>query len=154
MDETWLTTEQLLHLAAEAGFPDITSRQLKRWRYECVLPSPSTRHLGWGKGTCSFYPPETGPRLLALCRLRQWFPHDMDAVRFLFWLEGYSIQMEVLKYSLRQLLAPFSQLLPPDIADPLAAAEQVVQKALPNLRRSKWGRKAKRALGNEAEISR
>lgn len=77
----------------------------------------------------------------------------MDAVRFLLWLEGYSIQMEDLKYSLRQLLAPFSQLLPPNMTDPLAAAEQVVQKALPNLHRSKWGRKAKHALGNEADVA-
>ena len=64
----------------------------------------SPRHIRLGrKGTRSEYPPETGRQLLALCRLRRRFPHDLDAIRFGLWYVRYRIPIDDVKQSMVHL---------------------------------------------------
>jgi hypothetical protein len=101
MEEHWVTVDQLLALAAAEGFhpPEITTRKIERWRKARLLPRPRLIRLGrWG--TRSEYPPETGKRLLALCRLRRGFPHDLDTIRFGLWYERYPLPIEDVKGSM------------------------------------------------------
>ena len=127
MEEHWLTVDELLALAAAAGFhpPEITSRKIERWRKERLLPRLRRISLGRGQGTRSEYPPEAAKRLLALCRLRRRFPHDLDAVRFGLWCERYPIPIDDVKRSMEQLLRPLLRAFPLNAPDPLAAAEQL-----------------------------
>ncbi len=119
----WLTVDQLLALAA----------------------------AGRGEGTRSEYPPETGQQLLALCRLRRRFPHDLDAIRFGLWYERYPLPIDDVKRSMEQLLNPLLRALPLDAPDPLAAAEQLASQARSKPLRSSSGRRLKR-LRNTSEV--
>ena len=128
MEEHWLTVDQLLDLGAAEGFvpPELTKRKIERWRKENLLLRPRRISLG-RHGTRSEYPPETGQQLLALCRLRRRFPHDLDAIRFSLWYKGYSLPLSDVKQSMEQLLNPILQALPLEAPDPLTAAEQLVE---------------------------
>lgn len=128
MEEHWLTVDQLLDLAAAEGFvpPELTKRRIERWRKEDILPRPRIIRLG-RHGTRSEYPPETGQQLLALCRLRRRFPHDLDTIRFGLWYKGYSLPIDDVKQSMEELLRPLLQVLPLDAPDLLTTAEQLVE---------------------------
>ncbi len=149
----WLTVDQLLALAAAEGFhpPEITVRKIERWRKVRLLPHPRRISLGRGEGTRSEYPPETGQQLLALCRLRRRFPHDLDAIRFGLWYERYPLPIDDVKRSMEQLLNPLLRALPLDAPDPLAAAEQLASQARSKPLRSSSGRRLKR-LRNTSEV--
>ena len=145
MEEHWLTVDELLALAAAEGFhpPEITARKIERWRKERLLPRPRRISLGRGQGTRSEDPPETGRQLLALCRLRRRFPHDLDAVRFGLWCERYQFPMDDVKRSMEQLLNPLLRALPLDAPDPLDAAEQLASQAQSKRLRSSNARRLK-----------
>jgi hypothetical protein len=153
MEEHWLTVDQLLALAAAEDFhaPEITARKIERWRKERLLPRPRRISLGRGQGTRSEYPPETAKILLAICRLRRRFQHDLDAIRFGLWYEGYRLPIGDVKRSMEQLLTPLSRLLPLDSSDPLAAAEQLASRAQSKPLRSSSGQRLKR-LKNSSEV--
>src|SRR5229473_2591303 len=146
MDEHWLTVEQLLALAADEGFhpPEITARKIERWRKERLLPRPRRISLGRGQGMRSEYPPEIAKILLAICRLRRRFQHDLDAIRFGLWYEGYRLPIDDVKRSMEQLLNPLLRTLPLHAPDPLAAAEQLASQAQSKPLRSSSGRRLKR----------
>src|SRR5260370_34391763 len=145
MEEQWLTVDQLLALAAARGFhpPEITARKIERWRKARLFPRPRRISLGRGQGMRSEYPPETAKILLAICRLRRRFQHDLDAIRLGLWYEGYRLPIDDVKRSMEQLLTPFSRLLPLDATDPLAAAEQLASRAQSRPLRSSSGRRLK-----------
>ncbi len=153
MEEHWLTIDQLLALAAAEGFhpPEITARKIERWRKERLLPRPRRISLGRGQGTRSEYPPETGQQLLALCRLRRRFQHDLDVIRFGLWYERYRLPIDDVKRSMEQLLIPFLRTLRLDEPDPLAAAEQLASRAQSKPLRSSSGQRLKR-LRNSGEV--
>ena len=153
MEEHWLTVEQLLALAADEGFqpPEITARKIERWRKGRLLPRPRRISLGRGQGTRSEYPPETGRQLLALCRLRRRFPHDLDAVCFGLWFERYPLPIDDVKRSMVQLLNPLLRALPLDAPDPLAAAEQLASQMQSKPRRSSSSHRLKQ-LRNTDEV--
>ncbi len=153
MEEHWLTVDQLLALAAAEGFhpPEITARKIERWRKERLLPSPRRISLGRGQGMRSEYPPETGRQLLALCRLRRRFPHDLDAIRFGLWYEHYSLPIDDVKQSMEQLLSPLLRTLPVDTSDSLSAAEELASQAQSKRLRSSSGRRLKQ-LRNTNEV--
>ncbi len=153
MEEHWLTVDQLLALAAAEGFhpPEITARKIERWRKERLLPRPRLIRLG-RRGTRSEYPPETGQRLLALCRLRRRFPHDLDAIRFGLWYKRYQFPIDDVKRSMEQLLTPLLQTLPLEAPDPLIAAEQLAGQLQSKPLRSNSGHRLKR-LRNTDEVN-
>src|SRR5713226_1189977 len=145
MEEDWLTVDQILALAAAEGFhpPEITARKIERWHKARLLPRPRLIRLGRGQGTRSEYPPETGKRLLALCRLRRRFPHNLEAIRFGLWCEGYQFPIDDVKRSMEQLLTPLLRVLPLNAPDPLAAAEQLAGQMQSKRLRSSTGRRLK-----------
>lgn len=153
MEEHWLTIDQLLALAAAEGFqtPEITTRKIERWRKARLLPHPRLIRLG-RKGTRSEYPPETGRQLLALCRLRRRFPHDLDAIRFRLWYERYSLSIDDVKQSMEQLLTPLLRTLPLDTSDSLSAAEELASQARSKRIRSSSGRRRLKQLRNTSEV--
>ena len=153
MEEHWLTVEQLLALAADEGFhpPEITARKIERWRKVRLLSRPRRISLGRGQGMRSEYPPETGRQLLALCRLRRRFPHDLDAIRFGLWCERYPLPTDDVKQSMEQLLNPLLRAFPLDAPDPLAAAEQLASQMQSEPLRSISGYRLKQ-LRNTDEI--
>ncbi len=154
MEEHWLTADQLLALAAAEGFhpPEITARKIERWRKVRLLPHPRLIRLG-RKGTRSEYPPETGKRLLALCRLRRRFPHNLDAIRFGLWYERYPLPIEDVKQSMEQLLTPLLRALLLDASDPLTAAEQQASQVQSKPLRSSSGRRLKRLRNTDEVVS-
>lgn len=137
-EQTWLTADQLLALAATEGFdqPEITGRKIERWRKEGLLPHPRRISLGRSRGTRSEYPPGTGQQLLALCRLRRRFPHDLDAVRFGLWYERYPLPIDDVRRSIEQLLSSIMRLFPLNEPDPLDTAERLVNQMRSKPRRS------------------
>jgi hypothetical protein len=153
MEEQGLTVDHLLALAAAEGFhpPEITARKIERWRKERLLPRPRLIRLGRGQGTRSEYPPETGKRLLALCRLRRRFLHDLDAIRFGLWYERYPLPIDDVKQSMEQLLNPLLRTLPLHAPDPLAAAEQLASQVQSKLPRSSSRQRLKQ-LRNSGEV--
>lgn len=156
MEEGWITEEELLAVAADAGFrpPELTPRKIERWRKARLLPHPRLIPLGRAQGMRSEYPPGTAKQLLALCQHRRRFPHDLDAVRFALWYEGYPVLLDDVKQSMEQLLKPYQQVFTSfaaEAADPLDAAEQMVKQAEPKRSRSKWGRRLNHLL-DESEI--
>lgn len=154
MEEYWLTVDQLLAQAAARGFhpPEITARKIERWCKERLLPRPRRISLGRGQGTRSEYPSETERQLLALCRLRRRFPHDLDAIRFGLWYERYQIPIDDVKRSMEQLLIPFAQTLPLDAPDSLTAAEQLASRVQSRHFRSSSGQRLKQ-LRNSDEVN-
>lgn len=152
-EQHWLTATQLLALAASEGFssPEISARKIERWRKADLLPRPRRISLGRGKGMRSEYAPETGRQFLAICRLRRRFPHDLDAIRFALWYEGYALPLADVKRSIEQLLTPLLRALPLGDPDPLDAAEQFVSQARSKSSRSRSGRRFKR-LRNADEV--
>ncbi len=154
-EHPWLTVDQLLALAAAEGFnpPEITARKIERWRKEGLLPPPRRISLGRPLGTRSEYPPGTDQQLLALCRLRRRFPHDLDAVRFGLWYERYPLPIDGVKQSMEQLLRPITQILPLNESDPLDAAEQLVSQKQSKPRRSSSGRHYLKQLRNADEVN-
>lgn len=154
-EQPWLTVDQLLALAAAEGFnpPEITARKIERWRKEGLLPHPRRISLGRPLGTRSEYPPGTDQQLLALCRLRRRFPHDLDAVRFGLWYERYPLPIDDVKQSMEQLLRPITQTLPLNESDPLDAAEQLVSQEQSKPRRSSSGRNYLKQLRNADEVN-
>lgn len=104
------TEAHLLRYVQEHGDHAISARQLKRFRLEGVLPTPQIDHPGFG-GTTSLYPADAGARVLAICRLLKK-QRNFDAVRVGLWLEGYDMEIGLLKESLWRLI-PFSSLQAP-----------------------------------------
>jgi hypothetical protein len=153
MEEHWLTVDQLLALAATEGFhpPEVTARKIERWRKERLLPHPRIIRLG-RRGTRSEYPPETAKMLLAICRLRRRFPHDLDAIRFGLWYERYRLPIDDVKQSMEQLLNSLLRSLQVDASDPLTAAEQLATQMQSKRPRLSIGGRLKR-LRNIDEVN-
>lgn len=122
MEQRNFTAEQLVNLAAEAGY-EVTLRQVDRWREYDLLPRPRRIHLGKGKGTCSEYPREALGQLITLCRLHRT-ERRLHHLRFALWLEGYSVPPEKLKESIRHIL-----LIPMEKLRGLAPGEDAPEKA-------------------------
>ena len=89
--------------------------------------------------------------LLALCRLRRRFPHDLDAIRFGLWYKRYSLPIDDVKRSMERLLNPLLRTLPLNTSDSLTASEQLASQAQSKPLRSSSGRRLKR-LNNTGEV--
>lgn len=63
------TEADLALIAAAAGCEvRVTVRQLQDWRQDGLIPSPTVRHLGRGRGTASSYPEGTVAQVVAAAR--------------------------------------------------------------------------------------
>lgn len=127
------TAEQLVALAHQAGYADVTVRKIERMHKEDVLPRPSQEHVPGIKGSVSVgYPPGTDRYLLAACRLLKQKERYNNA-RFEMWLEGFAIPPKAVREALKRLVSPSKQLqsLRKQYPDPFAAAEEAAAKAMP-----------------------
>lgn len=107
-----MSGEALLALAHDHGHPDVTESKLRHWyKEEDCLPRPRQVPRKGSRGSVTIFPAETGPQLLAMCRLMAEQPGqrpDFDALRVLLWAEGYAIPMERIRASIEALAFPAS----------------------------------------------
>lgn len=110
------TTQQLVQVAHESGFPDVTARRLETWRGQDLLPRPE-RVAQAGISPVWLSPPGTDRQLLALCRLRgDRGTADPDQLRLLLWLHGIEQPLLRVKASLEAVLTDVADLLEKEIA--------------------------------------
>jgi len=119
--------DELIAFVRDNGYPHFTARQLKRFREEKAV-EVQIEHPGFG-GTTSTYSAESASRALAVCRLlKQKRGRDFHAVRFWLWLEGFSIEVGLLKVSIWNL-TPFSSWKEPGTSrERQRAAQALAQK--------------------------
>lgn len=147
-DETWVSEEDLL---ADSG---VMPTKLKHWYKNDCMPHPVQRHTLGQAGSRSFYSPHAPAQLQALLRLHERetrYPH----LRFQLWLEGQDIPEQAIRRSLRALvvesLAKLGSLLQGRPRDALAAADQIVDRALPHFGRTPFGRLLHHQVPNPAD---
>lgn len=85
--ERWYSSEELIELAAGAGFDDVTRVKLAQWHRFGLLPKPRKKPLGQGKGSVSLYPAQTGPWLLDLLRIHKHERRLVYVAWRLWWAE-------------------------------------------------------------------
>lgn len=104
--------DELIAFVRDNGYPHFTPRQLKRFREEKVV-GVQIGHPEFG-GTTSTYSAEAAERSLAVCRLlKHQRGRNFQAVRFWLWLEGFSLEVGLLKESIWNL-TPFSSWKEPE----------------------------------------
>lgn len=119
--------DELIAFVQTNGCPTFTVRQLKRFREQKVVEI-QIEHPGFG-GTSSTYSSEAGLRALAVCRLLKQ-KRDFNVVRFRLWLEGFTIEVGLLKESIWNL-TPFSSWKEPGTSRERQTLEQrLAQKIL------------------------
>lgn len=99
MKDGWTDHDGLIELASRDGHT-VTSRALEDWRYRRLLPRPVRQPKGravW------LYPPGSDRQLL---RLLYWRARadTLHAVRVALWVEGFEIELDSVRDSLRFLL--------------------------------------------------
>ncbi|MAG37260.1 MAG: hypothetical protein CL878_13585 [Dehalococcoidia bacterium] len=97
-----MTVEALVEAARAEGYA-VTARQVERWHKAHLLPRRHQRHVRGLRGSVGVYPAGTEVQFLALCRLRQQ-RRKLSELRFWLWWEGYAIELDPLRASLRSLL--------------------------------------------------
>lgn len=84
-----LTLQEVLAAARQRGV-EVSERQLKRWRDEELVSSPTKRGLGRGRGTVVFYPAETPQRLVRIARALDE-NRSFSYVRWVLWCERHPV---------------------------------------------------------------
>ena len=74
----------------------VTRDQLVRWHRSGLIPRPSVRHLGRGRGSESVYPPGTSLQVAALVEIKSRF-RRLDDVGWLLWWGGFEVDEAVLR---------------------------------------------------------
>ena len=87
--------DDLIKSAASLGYA-ITAAQLARWHRAGLLPRPSQRSLGRGRGTETVYPAGTSVQLVALCH-RKEEERRLDRLAFGLWWDGFTVDPDVIK---------------------------------------------------------
>ena len=123
--------DELIAFVQNNGYPHFTARQLKRFREEKVV-EVQTEHPGFG-GTASTYSAEAAERSLAVCRLLKQ-KRNFNMVRFRLWLEGFSLEVGLLRESIWNL-TPFSSWKEPKTSRKREAA---AQKLAQNILNAAW----------------
>lgn len=105
------TNDDLIALAAEHGY-SVSKRNLAEWHRAGLLPRPVQRpHVGTSPGSDSVYPPGTSQRLLAVCRCRERYPHNMQRVAWCLWWEGGDAPMQHVRGLLARVAGQWSEQL-------------------------------------------
>ncbi len=143
--------QELISGAKQAGAL-VSQRQLKRWRAAGLLPSPTRRGLGRGRGSRSVYPPGTLERVLALARLPRRARTPGAAVLSLFAL-GYEVEEAALRRAHSDWVMQTEERLRQGAgsADPLDMAEAAAMRMLGPFLRTRLGRQYLRRLRHRGE---
>jgi hypothetical protein len=81
----------------------VTPTQLVRWHRAGLLPRPSQRPLGRGRGTMTTYPPGTAAQVIALCQIRD-DERRFDRIAFRLWWAGFTVDPAVVRKQLQAVL--------------------------------------------------
>jgi len=100
MDENPWTEQQMIAYVKSHGCPAFDARQLKRYRLEKVV-QVEREYPEFG-GSRTIYPPEAGPRAVAVYHLLRE-KRSFNVVRFRLWQCGYAMDLSLLKQSLLAL---------------------------------------------------
>lgn len=94
--------EHVIAYASGLGYP-VTAAQLARWQRGGLLPRPSQRPLGRGRGTMTTYPAGTAAQVVALCQIRD-DERRLDRVAFRLWWAGFTVDLAVIREQLRAVV--------------------------------------------------
>lgn len=102
VDDRWLSEQELMDGAADAGLTPPSRAQLRRWRRAGLIPRSRQVHQEGVAGSVGLYPPRTLPQLLALLTL-----HDeqksLSEICFELWWRGFPIEVTQLVRAIREL---------------------------------------------------
>lgn len=146
--------QELMARAALAG-GGVTPRQLKRWRLAGLVPSPTRKGLGRGRGSCSSYPPGTLERVVALAKLPRRSRAAAPATLSLFAL-GFPVDEVILRRAHAEWTARTLEKVAraAQSRDPLSLAEAAAKSLLRPFARTGPGRQYLRRLRGRAESPR
>jgi hypothetical protein len=123
VDEDGVSEEDLL-----AQFPEVSPRQLKRWRMEGIFPRPEQIHVEGRRGSASRYPSFAVEQLTAIQAIRE-NEHRFDEIRFALWWQGSWVEGTALRTTLSALvgeaLSPLEELRE-RYGDPYGVADEVI----------------------------
>lgn len=95
MSPAWLSVEDadraLTEYARRHGHPDLSGRQLKRWRSAGLLPHREVRGRGRAAGVCVRDPASAGPQLVALCHYRERFARSTTKLAVSLWYDWWEV---------------------------------------------------------------
>jgi hypothetical protein len=94
--------EHVIAYASGLGYP-VTPAQLARWHRAGLLPRPSQRSLGRGRGTMTTYPPGTAAQVVALCQIRD-DERRLDRIAFRLWWAGFTVDLAVIRKQMQAVL--------------------------------------------------
>ncbi|WP_308464513.1 hypothetical protein [Ferrimicrobium sp.] len=148
MNENSEPARTLLASLQEAGY-FVTPRQLANWHRAGLLPKPTRKALGKGKGSVSFYPAGTSRQATAICGLQaQSGKHRLSDIGTELWWRGYPVSTAFIKGRLVWLITVL------DDAIRFLSVEEELDRLDQGEFSSKSLRKLKRrTLGSSAETS-
>jgi hypothetical protein len=94
--------EHVIAYASGLGYL-VTPTQMVRWHRAGLLPRPSQRPLGRGRGTMTTYPLGTAAQVVALCQIRD-DERRLDRVAFRLWWGGFTVDLAVIREQLQAVL--------------------------------------------------
>jgi hypothetical protein len=102
---------EFVELAAQLG---VGRRRLEEWRARGLIPRPTLAGYE-GKRPRWVYPADSAKQLRAVVRLRQ-NTRDLDAIRVMLWVQGFSIPVDAVRSSLLVVLRRFEEAMVRDVA--------------------------------------
>lgn len=105
----------------------VTPTQLVRWHRAGLLPRPSQRPLGRGRGTMTTYPPGTAAQVVALCQIRD-DERRLDRIAFRLWWEGFNVDLAVIREQLQAVLRSIETDIQRAADDPLRCGIDTVMR--------------------------
>jgi hypothetical protein len=118
---------ELAGAARRAGAKDVTPRKVWRWRRAGLIPPPTRRGLGQGRGTRSEYPPGTVEQVVEVARILKERKYLSDALLILF-VRGRQVSDWDVKRIIGRRLVGFISTLA-DSSEPLEGEEDVFELA-------------------------
>jgi hypothetical protein len=129
--------EHVVAYASGLGYL-VTSTQLVRWHRAGLLPRPSQRSLGRGRGTMTTYPPGTAAQVVALCQIRD-DERRLDRIAFRLWWEGFNVDLAVIRKQLQAVLRSIE-------ADAQRAADDLPRRGVDAIMRRSFGQRRVEAM--------
>lgn len=103
---SWIRRDDLLDYVARCG-QRVSRAQLRRWHKADIVPRPTVRHLGRGKGTESWYGHEAADLVVALASLRP-YARTLPDLAWLTWWHGHAVPPGIIRARLEGEAGNFS----------------------------------------------
>jgi hypothetical protein len=139
--------QRLIDLAVAHGH-DVTPKKIDRWRTAGLLPHPTRKGAGRGRGVSRLSPVGTEDQLLAVCRCIERH-RSFHRAAFRLWIDGYPIEIARLRDALAHLApnpVPLEELSDQRL---LEESEEVAERIL---RRTRASSRVK-AMAREGRLS-